>query len=137
MRPLSDGVLPQNAKMQDLTPVLSRRKKIAAAYLFGSAATDRERRDSDIDLAIVTTKKMPSRERIHLETILSDLLQRDVDLVIFGQTATLLQHQILKYGRLIYETDAAERVRQEVHARAEYLDTTELFREIPGGARKS
>ena len=127
----------QNAEIQDLIPILSRRKKIAAAYVFGSASTGRNRRGSDIDLAIVARKTVSGRERIRLETALSNLLKRDVDLVVFDQAATLLQHQILKYGRLIYETDPAERVRQEVRARAEYLDTRELFREIPGLVRNS
>ncbi|OPY06290.1 MAG: hypothetical protein A4E66_02259 [Syntrophus sp. PtaB.Bin001] len=62
---------------------------------------------------------------------LSSILKRDVDLVVFGQATPLLQHQILKYGRLICENDPEERVRQEVMARAEYLDTRNLFREIP------
>jgi predicted nucleotidyltransferase len=124
----------QNAKFKDLTPIFTslfrRKKQIAAAYLFGSMATGRDRRGSDIDLAIVTTKTISSRERLRLEATLSTLLRRDVDLVVFGQAAPLLQHQILKYGRLICENDPAERVRQEVQARAEYLDTRHLFREV-------
>ncbi len=107
-----------------------RRKSIAALYVFGSTATGRDRRGSDIDVAILSKKTVSGWERIRLETALSNLLHRDVDLVIFGQASPLLQHQILKYGILVYENDAAERVRQEVLARAEYLDTLFLFREI-------
>jgi predicted nucleotidyltransferase len=113
-----------------LTSLFRRKKQIAAAYLFGSMATGRERRGSDIDLAIVTKKPVSSRERLRLEAALSSRFQRDVDLVVFGQAAPLLQHQILKYGRLICENDPTERVRQEVQARAEYLDTRHLFREV-------
>ena len=120
----------QNAEMQDLTPIFRRRKKIAAVYIFGSAATNQNRRGSDLDLAIIAKKAIPGRERLILESDLSNLLQRDVDLVIFGQAKPLLQHQIMKYGRLIFEIDPAERIRQEVRARAEYLDTKVLFREI-------
>ena len=117
-------------KMQDLTPILRRKKRIAAVYMFGSTATGRNRRGSDLDLAIVAKKTISSRERLRIEAELSSRLRRDVDLVVFGQAAPLLQHQILKYGRLICENDPAERVRQEVRARAEYLDTRRLFREI-------
>jgi len=120
----------QNAKNKDLTPIFRRRKRIAAAYLFGSTATGRERQDSDLDLAIITKSKISGRERLRLEADLSDRIGRNVDLVVFGQVGPLLQHQILKYGRLICENDPAERVRQEVLARAEYLDTRCLFREI-------
>jgi predicted nucleotidyltransferase len=116
--------------LQDLTPVFRRKKRIAAVYLFGSTATGRDRRGSDLDLAIVTKKRISSRERLKIEADLSSRLRRDVDLVVFGQAAPLLQHQILKYGRLICENDPAERVRQEVRARAQYMDTRRLFREI-------
>ena len=120
----------QNTKIQDLIPIFRRKKRIAAAYLFGSTATGRDRRGSDLDLAIVTKRTISNRERLRIEADLSSRLRRDVDLVVFGQAAPLLQHQILKYGRLICENDPTERVRQEVRARAEYLDTRRLFREI-------
>jgi predicted nucleotidyltransferase len=120
----------QNAKFQDLTSIFRRRKNIAAVYIFGSTATGRDRRGSDIDLAIIAKKVIARRERLRLEADLSIRLRQDVDLVVFGQAAPLLQHQILKYGSLVCENDPAERVRQEVRARAEYLDTRRLFREI-------
>lgn len=103
---------------------------LAAVYLFGSTATGKARRDSDLDLAIVTKKMISGRERLRIEADLANRLHRDVDLVVFGQASPLLQHQILKYGRLICENDPDERVRQEVRARAEYMDTRHLFREI-------
>ncbi len=120
----------QEDKFKDLTMIFRRKKRIAAAYLFGSTATGRDRRGSDLDLAIVTKKTISGRERLRIEADLSSRLRRDVDLVVFGQSAPHLQHQILKYGRLICENDPVERVRQEVRARAEYLDTRHLFREI-------
>ncbi|SEM48200.1 hypothetical protein SAMN04489760_11767 [Syntrophus gentianae] len=118
--------------MKDLISFFRRRRKIAAVYLFGSTATGRDHRGSDLDLAIVSKKRLSESERLALETELSSLLQRDVDLIVFGQATPLLQHQILKYGRLICENDPEERIRQEVQARTEYLDTRYLFREIPG-----
>jgi hypothetical protein len=69
-------------------------------------------------------------ERVQLETSLSNFLGKDVDLIIFGEATPLLQHQILKYGCLIYERDPKERMRQEIAARREYLDTTFLYRVI-------
>ena len=122
--------LMQNIEFQNLTPIFRRKKRIAAVYLFGSTATGRDRRGSDLDIAIITKKTISGRERLRIEADLSSRLRQDVDLVVFGQAAPLLQHQILKYGRLICENDSAERVRQEVQARAEYMDTRCLFREI-------
>jgi len=65
-----------------------------------------------------------------METALSNLLGCDVDLVVFGQASPLLQHQILKYGRLVYGFDSMERVTQEVSTRRQYLDTRSLYKEL-------
>lgn len=101
---------------------------IVAAYVFGSSATDRNRGGSDIDIAIMIRGRMDGFERVQLETDLANVLGKDVDLVVFGQATPLLQHQILKYGRLVHEADPKERVRQETAARRQYLDSLSLYR---------
>jgi len=104
--------------------------KIIAVYVFGSFATGKNRAKSDVDVAIMIQGTMDGFERIDLETRLSNLLGCDADLVVFGQASPLLQHQILKYGVLVYEKDSKERVRQEVRSRYAYLDSLFLFKEI-------
>jgi predicted nucleotidyltransferase len=106
------------------------RKAVVAIYIFGSAATGKDRPGSDTDLAVMIAGAFSGMERVEMETVLSDLLCRDVDLVVFGQTAPLLQHQILKYGRLIYEAAPRERILQEVGARRHYLDTAFLYKKM-------
>ena len=101
---------------------------IVAAYVFGSSVAGKERRASDIDIAIMVRESMGGFERVQLETELSNLLGKDIDLVVFGSVSPLLQHQILKYGRIVYEADPTERVRQETMARKEYLDSRSLYR---------
>jgi predicted nucleotidyltransferase len=105
-------------------------KKIVAVYIFGSVATEKDRKGSDVDLAVLVRGHMRGLERIEMETSLSNLLGKDVDLTVFGETTSLLQHQILKYGKLICEIDPEQRVEQEVAARSNYLDTKFLFKEI-------
>ena len=106
------------------------RKAVIAVYIFGSAATGKDRPGSDIDLAVMVAGAFSGLARVEMETALSNLLCRDVDLVVFGQTAPLLQHQILKYGRLIYEAAPGERILQEVGARRHYLDANFLYRKM-------
>jgi len=103
---------------------------IIAVYLFGSMATGKMRSSSDIDIAIMSTRKIDGFKKADMETELSNLLRRDVDIVVFHQVEVLLQHQILKYGNLLYEKDNSERVRQETASRREYLDTRFLFKEL-------
>jgi len=102
--------------------------RIAAVYVFGSSVTGKDRSGSDIDIAVMVREALDGFERVRLETALSNMLGRDVDFVVFGLATPLLQHQILKYGRLVYEADPKERVRQEVAARSQYLDTRHLYR---------
>ena len=104
--------------------------EIAAAYVFGSSATGKDRERSDIDLAIMVKPEIEAMERVEMETALSTLLHKDVDLVIFHHGSALLQHQILKYGRIVYEADPKERIRQEVFARRAYFDSAFLYRKI-------
>jgi len=115
---------------EELRSFLRARPEVAAVYLFGSEARGCPRRGSDLDLSVTVRGPLEGMARIEMETQLSNLLHRDVDLVVFGRAPSLLQHQILKYGRLIYEADRAERVRQEVAARRDYLDTKFLHKEI-------
>jgi predicted nucleotidyltransferase len=103
---------------------------IVAIYVFGFVVTAKDRSGSDIDVAIMVRNERKGTERVQLETSLSNLLKRDGDLSIFGEASPLLQHQILKNGGLVYERDPKERVRQEVAARCEYLDTTFLYKVI-------
>ena len=78
---------------------------------------------------------MDGFERATMETQLANLAGKDVDLVVFGNASPLLQHQVLKYGVLIYEGDFRERVRQEVGARRDYLDTRYLYKIIESNKR--
>jgi len=80
---------------------LSRHVDIVAIYIFGSVATAKNRSGSDIDVAIMVRGQVNGMERVQLETSLSNILRKDVDLIIFGEATPLLQHQILKYGDLI------------------------------------
>jgi len=109
-----------------------RHNQIVAIYMFGSTATGKYRNGSDIDIAIMVRGSMEGMERVQVETSLSNFLKRDVDLIIFGDANPLLQHQILAYGRLVFESDPKERVRQEVAARREYLDSLGLYKVIEG-----
>ena len=118
-----------NIKKQ-VTLFAQKYKEIVAVYLFGSIATGRDKLDSDIDIAIMVNIKVSGLTRIAWETRLSELIGKDVDLIIFGQSGALLRHQILKYGKLLYEKDFHARVEQEVRARAEYLDSRCLYQKL-------
>lgn len=115
-----------------ITDFAMKHEQIVAIYVFGSIAVGRDRTGSDIDIAIMVRNSIEGMERVKLETLLSNLLRRDVDLIIFGDATPLLQRQILNYGYLVFESDPKERVRQEVAARRDYLDSVGLYKVIEG-----
>lgn len=115
-----------------ITDFAMKHGQIVAIYVFGSIATGRDRTGSDIDIAIMVRDSIGGMERVQLETSLSNLLRKDVDLIIFGDATPLLRHQILNDGYLVFENDPKERVRQEVAARRDYLDSVGLYKVIEG-----
>lgn len=102
---------------------------IAAVYLFGSHATGHQRKRSDIDLGVLFNKDIDGFKRIDLETEISNLLLKDVDLIDMRRSGPFLRHQIYKYGRLVYQDDTDFSYLFPAASIRDYLDTGHL-REI-------
>ena len=103
----------------------ARTKGIAAVYLFGSVASGRVWRESDVDVAVLFTKDPPrtlSGRHFGLGFDLQEVVGRSVDLVVLNFASADLVHQVLKTGKLLFEGDPVARVRFEVRKRSEYWD---------------
>jgi hypothetical protein len=99
-------------------------------YLFGSAARGFERRDSDLDVAILLDEKVPEHRfgeiRLRLLTHLVGLTHtNDVDLVILNIAPPLLAFEVISSGRLFLGSEP-DRVRFEVRSIKHYIDTRPL-----------
>jgi len=109
-----------------IAEVLAKRPEgIAAAWLFGSRATGRERPDSDVDVALLFTHDPPRTLDglgFDIGAAIEEHVELPVDLVVLNRAPVELVHYVLRDGQLVYETDAAARVAFEVRARAEYFD---------------
>ncbi len=111
---------------------LSRRREIEAAYVFGSVASGRTRKDSDIDIAVLVAPRVRPgkilKYRLQLMADLGSALRRsDVDVVILNEAPPLLAHRILSKGKLVFERSASARVRFQVRTASLYLDLVPLF----------
>jgi predicted nucleotidyltransferase len=81
---------------------------VVLAYLFGSQAEGTARPSSDIDLAALLRPGTPRERffdvRLSLMNAVMDVLHTDkVDLVILNEATPLLMHQVVKFGRVLYE----------------------------------
>ena len=121
---------------------VSRRREIQAAYIFGSIASGRVRRDSDIDIAVLVSDRMrPERRfqyRLKLIADLGSALHReDVDLVILNDAPPLVAHRVLSKGKLIFERSASARVRFQVQTANRYADLVPTFETYVRHLKKS
>lgn len=103
-----------------------RQPDVEAVFLFGSAAKGRSRPDSDLDLAVLLDRSVPEEtylpQRLTFAGDLSLQLKTDVDVVILNEAGPVLKHQVLLYGRLLYETDHRLITRFKARAWLEYFD---------------
>lgn len=74
-------------------------------YLFGSQANGHANQHSDIDIAILLNQKIEPVTRFDLQESLAIKLNKDIDLVDLLSASTVMQHQIIQQGELIYGDD--------------------------------
>jgi hypothetical protein len=102
---------------------------VVAAYLFGSQASATTTPLSDVDIAVLLEPDTPSPGHVQADLI-SDLMlalhRSDVDVVILNTAPPLLKARAIFRGRLLYCRDHLARLRFEVAARRDYLDTQPL-----------
>lgn len=112
--------------LQTITQYLHEHEKVSAAWLFGSMATGKASKNSDVDIAILYIPGLSKFERFDLRLSigndLEQLVGREIDVVDMEAAPLFLQHQVRKTGRLIEEKDHAYRVAFDVRSRQEYFD---------------
>lgn len=104
---------------------------VAAVYLFGSVARNRDRDGSDVDVGVLFSQDPPrTLSGLHLgwASELSRELGRPVDLVVLNFADADLVHNMQLESRLVVERDAESRVDFEVRARREYFDLLPILR---------
>ncbi|MBC7227536.1 MAG: nucleotidyltransferase domain-containing protein [Thermoflexales bacterium] len=104
---------------------------VVAAYVFGSVAQGRARAGSDVDIAVLLAADLDGEarfeRRLRLGWEVESIIGRPTDLVVLNDAPPLLQHQVLKHGRLIFERDRAARVEFEVRAGKIYADLKPMY----------
>ena len=99
-------------------------------YVFGSAARQELRQESDVDLAVLARRPLGQIARWHLQEGIAAAIGRDVDLVDLRAASTVMRVQVLREGRLLYEAASGERALFEATALASYARLQEERRGI-------
>jgi predicted nucleotidyltransferase len=112
-----------------LTEICRQETCIVAAYVFGSAASRKMHRASDIDLAVLV--ELDHEESFPLLSFAASAERacgRPVDLVLLNRAGEVLKHQVRRYGSLIFERNPGKRKVFEIKGRKSYEDFLHLHR---------
>lgn len=86
--------------------VISALPDVAAIYRFGSHGSTSERRDSDVDLAILRRQPLDPARVWDLKHELAIKLGREVDFVDLATASTVLRAQIITSGERLFCADS-------------------------------
>lgn len=96
--------------------------RIDALWIFGSAASDTMRPDSDLDIAVLVQRLPTSLERFDLQEEIARQVGRPVDLVVINDASPILVSQILKSGRRVVTRSPTRTADFEARAPSLYHD---------------
>jgi predicted nucleotidyltransferase len=100
---------------------------IVAVYLFGSAAMNRMKPSSDLDVALLLESGSEATfPLLQLDTDLEKISGRRIDLLILNRSGELLQYQVRCFGKLIFERNKHKRKKFEISGRKRYEDFIHL-----------
>ncbi len=99
-------------------------------YLYGSYAGEEHRKDSDIDIAILTREKLTSLEKWNLQEELASEIDKDVDLVDLKDASVILRVEVVEHGKRIYTGNQYECDNFETTTYSLYSDLNENRKDI-------
>lgn len=100
--------------------ILIEKTNACLIVLFGSAAQNNLRADSDIDIAFLAEKKLTGYDVFCIAQELAEKFNRDIDLIDLSKASTVLKAQILGKGKIIYFNDENMKANFEIRTFKEY-----------------
>lgn len=115
-----------------LRAALERRPEIVFAYIFGSTATGRRHRHSDVDIGVLVEHRLAdaAEERAgwggYLTTLtnvaMAALESDEVQVVMLDAAPPLLADRVARRGYLVFSRDEPRRLRWLVETKSRYCD---------------
>jgi predicted nucleotidyltransferase len=109
------------------------REEAVAGYIFGSYSSGKVRPKSDVDIAVLLSDTVDSKDYGQIKlSIVNDLIEilsfDRIDVVVLNVASPLLSHEIIKKGVLLFSKDETRRINYTANATIHYLDTIYLRR---------
>lgn len=107
-----------------LIEALQSDKEICGAILFGSEAKKMANYESDIDIALLYNagKKPSSWDLLQFQQNLTDLMHRQVDLVVLNDASPIIAMQAIKNGIPLFIRDQKAYQKFEIRLITDYAD---------------
>lgn len=93
--------------------------------LFGSFARNTQNKNSDIDIAFKSKRKISKKEVFDMKLELEDIVETDVDLVNLDEANDDFKYEILISGKGIYYQDELKYELYKLDMYREYIDLNE------------
>lgn len=103
---------------------------VRRVYLFGSRAIGEEWPDSDLDLAVVLDGPADPVSLWMAGEDIASRLDVDVDLIDLLKADTVLKHQIVTNGKLLFTNDPVEAERYEIFILNDMMELNEARRPL-------
>ena len=107
-------------------------KNISAVYLFGSVAKNKNRKDSDIDIAVLFSEGMDMVERfdekLRIASELESIFHTKVDVIDLESADLFFVHKIMEEKILIVDMEVNRRVKFEVAQRRNFFDRQYFYK---------
>lgn len=116
--------VPDDAALGTLIDELCTKESVIAIILFGSMARGEARPISDIDLCIITRRKIAEEAQIDLLSYGSE----KIDISLFRDLPLTLRFRVVKEGITLFCRDPLALHRIRIETVREYLDTAPLIR---------
>ena len=102
-------IMKNNPDIKLLKKVFKKYPEIEAVYLFGSAATGKLHRESDIDLALYPDSPKLREKKLDILTELARLGFCNVDLVFMDKDDIVLQYEAVRQNLVVYQAPGFDR----------------------------
>ncbi|MBF0449304.1 MAG: nucleotidyltransferase domain-containing protein [Candidatus Magnetomorum sp.] len=101
---------------------------IHVLYLFGSYAKGTATANSDIDIAIfIDTKTYKIMNDLEFAVFLEQKCKKETEILVMQKVSPIVQHEVLKTGIRLYESDPIKRSQLELQSFRHYLDAKYLL----------
>ena len=117
-------------QLQILTDFFLKQNQIEAVYLFGSYASGRAKKGSDVDLVILAKQKTDFDFLFDLSSKLSGLLNLEVEVQDLNRISLPFAFRVVSTGQILLGQNSSQRVVFETNLFNRYFDLKDFYQEF-------